>query len=177
MNKFDLVRNPAAMPERIVALPELNYPERLNATRTLYEAAEAAGWTERIAYFCDGDTWTYGRLIDETRRLAAAFAALAGVSAEPAPAEAKPAAEEPATAIPRFAMKVVVRRQKKGRGGKTATRITGVLTERDAMAAELKKALGCGAVVEGEDIVLLGSLVDRAADWLEARGATRVVRS
>lgn len=106
------------------------------------------------------------------------FAALAGVSAEPAPApEAAPTADEPTSASPRFAKKVVVRRQKKGRGGKTATRIAGVLNDREAMAADLKKALGCGAVVEGEDIVLLGSLVDRAADWLEAQGAKRVVRS
>ena len=105
------------------------------------------------------------------------FAALVGVSAEPGP-EAEPEAPAEATSLrPRFAKKVVVRRQKKGRGGKTATRISGVLEDRDAMAAELKKSLGCGAVVEGEDIVLLGSLVDRAADWLEAQGAKRVVRS
>ncbi len=41
----------------------------------------------------------------------------------------------------------------------------------------MKSALGCGAVVEGEDVVLLGSLVERAADWLEGQGAKRVVRS
>ena len=81
MNKFDLVQNPAAMPERIVALPELNYPDRLNAPRALFEAADAAGWSERIAYFCGGETWTYGRLIDETRRLAAMLSAL-GIAAE-----------------------------------------------------------------------------------------------
>ena len=39
------------------------------------------------------------------------------------------------------------------------------------------EVLGCGASVEDEDVVLLGSLVDRAADWLEARGATRLVRA
>lgn len=74
--------------------------------------------------------------------------------------------------------KIVVRREKKGRGGKTVTRVTGVPAPRaDELLARLKKALGCGAVIEGEDLVLLGSLVDRAADWLEAEGARRVVRA
>lgn len=104
------------------------------------------------------------------------FAALGELTgASPAPEE--PTEPDEAPADLRFAAKVVVRRQKKGRGGKTATRITGVLEGREDLAAELKKALGCGAVVEGEDIVLLGSLVDRAADHLERAGAKRVVRS
>ncbi|MCA9610150.1 MAG: translation initiation factor [Myxococcales bacterium] len=107
------------------------------------------------------------------------FAALAGLAAPPAPVEEAPADEAPAPgAGPRFPHKVVVRREKKGRGGKTVTRIQGIPeAEREALAARLKKALGCGAAVEGEDLVLLGSLVDRAADWLEAEGAKRVSRS
>jgi len=74
--------------------------------------------------------------------------------------------------------KVVLRRETKGRGGKTITRISGLSAqELEALAKQMKKALGCGASVEDEDVVLLGSLVDRAADWLEARGATRLVRA
>jgi len=74
--------------------------------------------------------------------------------------------------------KIVVRRETKGRKGKTVTRISGLSpTELAPLSKKLKKALGCGASVEGEDLVLLGSLVDRTADWLESGGAKRVVRS
>lgn len=112
------------------------------------------------------------------------FAALAGTPvaetpAGPAADERPPASthsEEPAPV--RFAPKVVVRREKKGRGGKTVTRIAGIGAEhREELAGRMKSALGCGALVEGEDVVLLGALVDRAADWLEGQGANRVVRS
>lgn len=72
--------------------------------------------------------------------------------------------------------KIVLRREKKGRGGKTVTRIEGLPTTRlTALAAEMKRALGCGAKVEGDALILLGSLVDRAAAWLRDQGAPRVV--
>jgi translation initiation factor 1 len=108
------------------------------------------------------------------------FAALAGAPSEPAPvpAETAPAGAMPDAEPIRFAPKVVVRREKKGRGGKTVTRIAGIdAAHRERVAGRMKSALGCGAVVEDEDVVLLGALVDRAADWLEAQGARRVVRS
>jgi translation initiation factor 1 (eIF-1/SUI1) len=110
------------------------------------------------------------------------FAALAGTPAAAAPVafdERPPAVRGARSEVPVvFAPKVVVRREKKGRGGKTATRITGIGAEhREELAGRMKSALGCGAVVEGEDVVLLGSLVERAADWLEGQGAKRVVRS
>ena len=74
----------------------------------------------------------------------------------------------PSATPPRFTGKLVVRRENKGRAGKTVTRISGLpRTELAALAKELKKALGCGATVEGEDLLLLGSLVDRAAAWFE----------
>ena len=41
MNKFDLVLDPAGMPDRINALPELCYPHRLNSTKAIFEAAAA----------------------------------------------------------------------------------------------------------------------------------------
>ena len=73
--------------------------------------------------------------------------------------------------------KLVLRRERKGRGGKTVTCLSGVEpVRREEIAKQMKKALGCGATLEGDEIVLLGSLVDRAADWLEAQGATQVVR-
>ncbi len=76
-----------------------------------------------------------------------------------------------------FPNKIVLQREKKGRGGKTITRIKGLPIKRlDALRKQLKKALGCGAVVEGTDLLLLGSVVDRAGDWLEGKGASKVVR-
>ena len=71
----------------------------------------------------------------------------------------------------------MLRREKKGRGGKVVTRLSGVSeVAREDVAKQMKKGLGCGALVEGDDIILLGSLVDRAADWLEKQGAKKVVR-
>ena len=76
-----------------------------------------------------------------------------------------------------FRSKLVLRREKKGRGGKVVTRLSGVSEiAREDVAKQMKKGLGCGALVEGDDIILLGSLVDRAADWLEKQGAKKVVR-
>ena len=70
-----------------------------------------------------------------------------------------------------------IRREKKGRGGKTVTRVRGLPPdELPRWAGDLKRALGCGATVEGDDVVLLGDLVGRAADWLTARGAKQVLR-
>jgi translation initiation factor 1 (eIF-1/SUI1) len=107
------------------------------------------------------------------------FAALAGAGSPPAPPPMPAAA--PATPKipppPEFKGKLVIRRELKGRGGKTVTRIAGLAAaHRDALAAQMKKKLGCGAVIEGDDVVLLGDLVDRAADWLTERGAPRVIK-
>jgi translation initiation factor 1 len=76
--------------------------------------------------------------------------------------------------------KMVLRRERKGRQGKTATVLSGFAAvleseERERLARELRRALGCGAVVDGETIVLQGDLGERAAAWLVAHGARRVV--
>ena len=74
--------------------------------------------------------------------------------------------------------KLALHKEKKGRGGKTATRVSGFQLEPEGLAAlakDMKRQLGCGAVVEGRDIVLLGDLTQRAAEWLRAHGAKRVV--
>lgn len=117
------------------------------------------------------------------------FAALAGAKGADALTGAK-GAEAP-TSAPRTevtapaptadasrwgAAKIVVRRERKGRGGKTATRISGLPSERLLpLAEEMKRALGCGASVEEGDLLLLGDLVGRAAQWLRDRGAPRVI--
>ena len=113
------------------------------------------------------------------------FAALAAKKDEAPPAPAK--APEPAKAVePEKAAesakamwgsgKIVLQRERKGRGGKTATRVRGLPEARlEAVAAQMKKALGCGATVEEGDVILLGDVVERAAKWLRDAGAPRVI--
>ena len=93
-------------------------------------------------------------------------------SPEPAPAPAQPEAS------PKLGPKLVVRREKKGRGGKAATIIEGLKLEAedlDALARRMRKDLGCGTHVEGSNIVLQGAQTDRARAWLLARGAKKVI--
>jgi translation initiation factor 1 len=107
--------------------------------------------------------------------LGALRGALPEAPADEAPAGAGPAAE-PASQPAKLG-KLVLQREKKGRGGKAVTRVRGLPAgDLERWAGDLKRALGCGASVEDGDVLLLGDLVGRAADWLEARGATRVVR-
>jgi translation initiation factor 1 len=92
---------------------------------------------------------------------------------------------EPATApapapvsAARKAGRVVLRREKKGRGGKTVTTLTHHGLDEaaaGALAKRLRKALGCGAGVEDDAIVIQGDQRDRAAELLEGEG-WRVVR-
>ena len=73
--------------------------------------------------------------------------------------------------------RIVVRREKKGRGGKTVTRITGLdlaPPALDALKRQLKKALGAGASIDGTDLLLQGDLTSRAASWLESELDRRV---
>lgn len=103
------------------------------------------------------------------------FAGLLGgrTTNEPEPAREEPTASEPL----RFDAKIILRRETKGRGGKTVTRISGLpAAHLEELASRMKKALACGGLVEDADLVLLGNVIDRAAAWLEAEGAKRVVK-
>ena len=106
------------------------------------------------------------------------FAALKGMAEglpEGPKAQTPKAPAEPSGPPPLHG-KIVLRREKKGRGGKTVTRVSGLPPERlKELCSRMKKGLGCGAKVEGEDIVLLGSLTERGADWLRSEGAREVV--
>ncbi len=83
-----------------------------------------------------------------------------------------------AKAAPRlFLEKVVVRKVRKGHGGKTVTVIAGIAPAfLEPMCGELKRALGCGARVEDGAVVVQGELVERAVAFLERKGATKVIR-
>jgi translation initiation factor 1 len=98
-----------------------------------------------------------------------------------------PAAPEPppAPAVPRDpdvpdlgrCGKVVVRRERKGHGGKTATIVAGIglpARELERVARALRHALGCGASVDGDRLVVQGDQAPRVQAWLGAQGARRV---
>jgi len=108
------------------------------------------------------------------------FAALGALRAAlpPGPTPSPVAATSPAVAPNPYGGKVVVSRSRKGRGGRTVTVIAGLrggAAVLDAHCRELKKALGCGASVEGETIVISGDLIERVKKWLEDAGAKKVI--
>ena len=72
--------------------------------------------------------------------------------------------------------KVRLRHESAGRSGKVVTRITGLPQGNlDAIASRLKQALGCGASVENCDVLLQGSLLERATQWLDKAGDLRAM--
>ncbi|MDQ3032601.1 MAG: translation initiation factor [Myxococcota bacterium] len=95
------------------------------------------------------------------------------------PALAPAAGPEPLpSALSPFRGKLVVERTRKGRGGKTVTVISGIVADApalDEIARELRQALGCGAVAEGDQIVVQGEQGPRVRAFLESRGAKRIV--
>ncbi len=89
------------------------------------------------------------------------------------PTPAPPAAPPP----PKGPARAVVRLERKGRGGKEATVIEKLglaPAELERWCKELKGALGCGGVVDGEAIVLQGDLRPRLEAVLTKRGVKKV---
>jgi translation initiation factor 1 len=107
-----------------------------------------------------------------------AFAGLASLRDQLPEGDASIDTPAPAVTVdgPVVPSKVVVRRERKGRKGKTVTRISGFGTDVAGWARRMKQELGCGGSVEDDDIILAGDLGDRVARWLEAAGIRRVVR-
>lgn len=118
----------------------------------------------------------------------AAFAELEALKgslepSEPEPAPPEPASEPPAagrseTAPSPFGPKVVVRRERKGHGGKTVTRISGLSAGPErlrGLAKDLAGRLGVGAKTEDEEIWVQGDQTQRLQDVLTQLGAKRVV--
>lgn len=107
----------------------------------------------------------------EVRLVHAPFAAHFG-RADAAKLEERPQA---ASAIEesRAPARLVVRRERAGRGGKAVTIVEGdPLRARDlpALARELARALGAGARVESGALVVQGQHVERVVAWLAAKG-------
>lgn len=114
-------------------------------------------------------------LADELARRGVTVTPGSAAAAAPAPQNApRPAGD---FAFDRVG-KLVLRREKKGRGGKTVTVIAGLgwrPRELDNLARALRKAFGCGSSVEGDTIILQGDMTERAQRWLSERGARQVV--
>jgi translation initiation factor 1 (eIF-1/SUI1) len=100
--------------------------------------------------------------------------------ASPAPAPAAASALAPDT-VPARRGRLVLRRETKQRGGKTAIIVTGFgglddlkAGEVESLARELKRSLACGGSVEGaaphQEIVLQGDQPARVAELLRTRG-------
>ncbi len=91
------------------------------------------------------------------------------------PAEAPRAKAEPAVPVVPDDGIVRVHRQKAGRGGKTATLITGLPgseSDLDAVLKSLKAQCGTGGTREGRTLVIQGDLRERLVGLLEARKLT-----
>jgi len=106
----------------------------------------------------------------------------AGMKVTPPKPEPKPASppDAPSGRAMDFggAKKLVVRRERKGRGGKTATVVEGIRVSQSALeriVRDLRRALGCGASVEDGCLVVQGDQVDRVERWLVEHGAPKVV--
>ena len=106
------------------------------------------------------------------------FGALASLKAPSAPTTTTTPTPTSKKEPARFAEKVVVRKEKKGHGGKTVTVVQGVLPAvRDDIASALKKSLGCGARVDDDgSIVVQGDLLERVIAFFEQQGAKKIVR-
>ena len=107
---------------------------------------------------------------------------LGGKSPGASPQPARPRQQDASASTakdPVPSVKVVVRFEAKGHGGKTVTRISGLPgneTDLAQIARSLKKAMGSGARVEDGDVLVQGKLVDRVLAWLKKNGQPHVVR-
>jgi translation initiation factor 1 len=106
------------------------------------------------------------------------FGALGGVSAPQAPKIAEPAAAP--TPAPKSRGRLILRREKKQRGGKTVVVVAGLRasahlaeSEIEKLAQFLKQQLGCGGAVEratnDTEIVIQGDQPARVAELLREK--------
>ena len=106
--------------------------------------------------------------------------ALAGLAARVGDLPPGPPAEPPPRARPPDRpppARAVVRMERAGRGGKIVTVVEKLdlpPRELEKWLGELKRALGCGGVVEDGAVVLQGDTRERVGAWLEKRGVRKV---
>lgn len=97
-------------------------------------------------------------------------------AAEPEPADAVPAESgvSRARSVP-TSIRLAVER--KGRAGKTITRVTGLGAGREEWMHAIRRAVGAGASLDGEDVVVQGDQLARLARWLAAEGVEHIAKS
>ena len=96
-------------------------------------------------------------------------------------AELPPGPERPLIVLedaPKGPARAVLRRERKGHGGKEVTRVEKLGLSPEALARwckELKRELGVGGSVEGEDLLFQGDQRERLQPLLTGRGVRQVV--
>ena len=98
----------------------------------------------------------------------------------PDPTDTADAVAPAPTAPPPKFSRVVLQRTRAGRGGKWVTRVlpTPAPTEAqlEALARELRRALGTGAHTEEGALVVQGDIADRIEEWFRKRSVSRIIR-
>jgi translation initiation factor 1 len=95
---------------------------------------------------------------------------------EPAP----PVVTEGRSSTGKIYARAVVRMERSGRGGKEVTvveQLALAAAERDEWLKALKASLGCGGVVEGDNLVLQGDHRKRLPRILTSRGVKKIILS
>lgn len=75
--------------------------------------------------------------------------------------------------------RVILRKEKKGRSGKTVTVIEirpANKVDLSVISKSLKNAIGCGGKTEGTLIVLQGDIAGRVEEWFKSRGVSAITR-
>ncbi len=75
--------------------------------------------------------------------------------------------------------RVILRKEKKGRGGKTVTVLEIRPSDKvdlSVLSKRIKNAIGCGGKIEGTLIVLQGDIAGRVEEWFKSQGVPRITR-
>ena len=119
----------------------------------------------------------FGALAPLRAKLPSSATASEGRPAAPTGPAAPASKSQTPTGGGRSIPRAVVRLERTGRGGKEVTVVEHLdlqPTERDRWLKALKAGLGCGGVVEGNNLVLQGDQRDRLPKLLTARGVKKV---
>jgi len=74
-------------------------------------------------------------------------------------------------------LRAVVRMERKGRGGKEVTVVEQLAltpAQKKEWLTSLKQALGCGGVIEDDNLVIQGDQRERIEAWLRKKGVDRI---
>ncbi|HIG87462.1 MAG TPA: translation initiation factor [Planctomycetes bacterium] len=78
---------------------------------------------------------------------------------------------KPPSKTPAAQPELIIRRERKGRGGKGVVLVQGLPKDQcKSIAKAASKALGRGARVEGQEVVIQGDRADPVLDWFVGQG-------